>query len=214
MPFHRHSSGWRQRRQNGGGGGGGAGAGEAVGAAAGFLFDFFENCTFTDCIARGGDGGSGQLNGGGGQGGQSFTNFGEGGNGGNIGGGGENAGSANIGGGGGSGGFATDGNGNPGNGSNGLMFGGNGGNGSNNGAAGSSERLVGAFFFSQAETTFRHCTFSGNQAVWRAANSSGGTLPQDGSGRGGAIGTYAGLSHPRQLYSLRQLCLGIAHRRR
>ena len=182
--------------QNGGGGGGGAlGAGGAVSAWQGSS-STFENCTFTDCIARGGDGGNGQLNGGGGQGGQSFTNFGEGGNGGNIGGGGENAGSANIGGGGGGGGFATGWLGsNPGNGSNGLMFGGNGGNGSNNGAAGGGggAGFGGAFFSRAGDHTFRHCTFSGNQAVpGEGGNSSGGTLPQDGSGRGGAIGTYAG----------------------
>ena len=182
--------------QNGGGGGGGAlGAGGAVSAWQGSS-STFENCAFTDCIARGGDGGDGQLGGGGGQGGQSFTNFGEGGNGGNIGGGGENAGSANIGGGGGGGGFSTGwlGN-NPGDGSNGIMFGGNGGDGSNNGAAGGGggAGFGGAFFSRAGDHTFRHCTFSGNQAIpGEGGNSAGGTLPQDGTGRGGAIGTYAG----------------------
>ena len=182
--------------QNGGGGGGGAlGAGGAASAWQGSS-STFENCTFTDCIARGGDGGNGQLSGGGGQGGQSFTNFGEGGNGGNIGGGGENAGSANIGGGGGGGGFSTGwlGN-NPGDGSNGIMFGGNGGDGSNNGAAGGGggAGFGGAFFSRAGDHTFRHCTFSGNQAIpGEGGNSAGGTLPQDGTGRGGAIGTYAG----------------------
>ena len=182
--------------QNGGGGGGGAlGAGGAVSAWQGSS-SVFENCTFKGCIAQGGAGGNGQAGGGGGNGGQSFTSFGEGGDGGNIGGNGQDASAAGVGGGGGGGGYATGWLGNtPGDGSNGLMFGGNGGNGANNGAAGGGGGAAfgGAFFSRAGNHTFRHCTFSGNEAIpGQAGNSAGGTAAQDGLGRGGAIGTYAG----------------------
>ena len=185
--------------QNGGGGGGGAlGAGGAVSSWLGSSSSF-ENCTFAGCIARGGDGGNGQGSGGGGQGGQSFTSFGAGGDGGNIGfgfGNNADAGQAGLGGGGGGGGFSTSISlGGPGDGTNGSMFGGDGGDGTLNGAAGGGGGAAfgGAFFSRSGTHSFRHCTFSVNEASpGEAGNSSGGTVAQDGMGRGGAIGISGG----------------------
>lgn len=183
---------------NGGGGGGGAlGAGGAISNWLGSS-TVFENCTFSGCIARGGDGGNGGTGGNGGQGGQSFSAFGAGGDGGDIGGGGadEDAGTAGVGGGGGGGGYATGfWGGGPGDGSNGVLFGGNAGDGAvNGGAGGGGGAAYGGAFFSRSGThVFRHCTFSENQAIpGQAGNSAGGNGSDDGTGRGGAIGTFSG----------------------
>lgn len=184
---------------NGGGGGGGAlGAGGAISNWLGSV-SVFENCTFSGCEARGGDGGNGGTGGNGGNGGQSFSGFGAGGDGGDIGGGGadEDATTAGIGGGGGGGGYSTGfwGGGGPGDGTNGVLFGGNGGNGGvAGGAGGGGGAAMGGAFFSRSGThTFRHCTFSDNQAIpGGAGNSSSGNASDDGLGRGGAIGTYSG----------------------
>ncbi len=62
------------------------------------------------------------------------------------------------------------------------------------GAGGGGGAAMGGAFFSRSGThTFRHCTFSDNQAIpGGAGNSSSGNASDDGLGRGGAIGTYSG----------------------
>lgn len=185
--------------QNGGGGGGGAfGGGGAVSSWLGSS-STFENCTFSGCQAFGGNGGNGGAGGGGGTGGQSFTNWGDGGDGGNIGGGEENGDNGSVGAGAGGGGYSNGGwlnPGGPGDGGNGTMFGGNAGDGAANGGGGGGGGAAfgGAFFSRAGAHTFRHCTFSGNQAIPGSGGNGngGGGDGDDGQARGGAIGTTSG----------------------
>ncbi len=184
------------------GGNGGGGGGGAIGAGGGVCnwtgsSSVFENCTFTGCVAQGGNGGNGGAGGNGGQGGQSFTNFGKGGDGGDIGGWNSDPDGAagNIGGGGGGGGYDTGWTGGPGSSGNGLIVGGNGVDGSTGGGGGGGGggALGGAFFARAGTHAFRHCTFSGNSAFGGSGGSSfTGADAEDGVGQGGAIGTYSG----------------------
>ena len=181
-----------------GGGGGALGAGGGVSAWQ-TSSSTFENCTFTGCIAQGGNGGNAGGNGNGGIGGQNTPAFGSGGDGGDVGffvn---ENAGQPNLGGAGGGGGFNTSFLfGGPGNGSEGELFGGDGGDGVTGpvggGGGGGAAGFGGAFFSRAGNHLFRHCTFSGNQALpGDPGLSNAGTAAQGGRGRGGAIGTFGG----------------------